>query len=347
VAGRPHRDWRIWLGLAVTVAAIAWTVHDITLSEVAEGLARADLTPLLLVGGLHLAGLWVRSVRWSYLTRSLSDDPIRFGVLFRATCVGFMAVNVLPFRIGELARPWLLSRETGVRATAALGTIFLERSIDFTALAVIGGAVLWAHQRALPAWVRTTAVVFAALSCVPLGLAIALRRHEGAMVGVADSVLRFAPQSVAERGRDIAKELGRGLNSLKSGRDIAWVFAHTGLLWGVVFALPYVIGFVAFGIDFGPRRMLLATYTTHALTALAIAAPAAPGFFGVYHFACRESLALFAIPAALAVAYGTLLHLAYWIPVTAIGFLCALRSGTRIVDLTGAGLGKATSEPHR
>ena len=58
-----------------------------------------------------------------------------------------MAVNVLPFRLGELARPWLLAQETEVRGAAALGTLVLERAIDFTCVVADGrDRAVRAHQ---------------------------------------------------------------------------------------------------------------------------------------------------------------------------------------------------------
>ena len=340
-------DWRIWVGFGITVAAIAWTVRGIPLSEVIRSLASATLWPLMLVPVIQILGLWLRSLRWGVLLRSLSDTPIQLGLLFRATSVGFMVMNLLPFRIGELARPWLLSRETEIRGTAALGTVVLERAIDFTALAVIGSFVIFSHQDSLPGWVRTGALIFALLSCIPLGLAVLLRRDEGALLRLTDVILRLGPEAIAAPGRDFAAQLSLGLNSLKSGRDGLRVLFYTFLIWGVLFPIPYALGLLAFGIELPLPDLFLATFTTHVLAALAVAAPSAPGFFGVFHFACRESLALFGIPPAIAVAYGTALHLGYWIPVTLVGLVCAFRSGTRILELADADLGKAPSGPHR
>ena len=73
------------------------------------------------------------------------SEPLPIRPLFRATALGFMAINVLPLRLGELARPWLLGRETEVRGSAALGTLVLERAIDFTAVVADG------RDRAVPA----------------------------------------------------------------------------------------------------------------------------------------------------------------------------------------------------
>jgi hypothetical protein len=81
--------------------------------------------------------------------------------------------------------------------------------------------------------------------------------------------------------------------------------------------------------------------------ALAVAAPSAPGFFGVFHFACREALGLFGVASAQAVAYGTVVHLTYWLPVTLIGVVIAAGTGARMAELADAVLGKARSDAHR
>ena len=80
---------------------------------------------------------------------------------------------------------------------------------------------------------------------------------------------------------------------------------------------------------------------------MAAAAPSAPGFFGVFHFACKEALGLFGISAEVAVAFGTIVHLAYWVPVTLAGLLVAVRSGLRLGDMASVQVGKARPAPHR
>ena len=37
------RDWRAWLGVAVSVAAVYWTIHDVDLTEVARAISSANL----------------------------------------------------------------------------------------------------------------------------------------------------------------------------------------------------------------------------------------------------------------------------------------------------------------
>jgi uncharacterized protein (TIRG00374 family) len=340
-------DWRVWAGIAIPVAAIAYTLHDVDLRDVASHIADANPWIVLAMVPLQILGLWVRAVRWRWMSLSLSPEPLPMRALFRATALAFMAVNVLPFRLGELARPWLLSRETEVRGAAALGTLVLERAIDFTCVSLMGGLVLLVHAKAMPPWVSSGAIVFAALTCVPIGLIVALRVNEPGTLRVMDALLRPFPTALRERVMDLVSEVCRGIAGLRGWRATSRVVLHSALLWGLVLPGPFLLGLLAFDIPLAPRQMLMATFTTNLFVALAVAAPSAPGFFGVFHFACREALALFGVSSAVAVAYGTVVHLSYWIPVTLIGSVIAAQSGARLGELAGPRLGKARSEPHR
>jgi hypothetical protein len=326
----------VWLGLLVTGVAIFWTLRGVDFAEVGESLSHARVLPLLLILPIHPLGLYLRAVRWRYLVATLDSRPVAMGALFRATAIGFMAINVLPFRVGELVRPWVLSRETGVRGPAALGTLILERAIDFATLLLIGAGVLYFQAATLPEWVRIGAVIMVGLSLVPLGLAIAMRLNKERTLWLVRAPLRPLPPRFGEPLTDLATQVCLGLAGLQGRGAIGMVMFYSGLIWAVLLAASFGLGLLAFDVGLSTDQAVLASYTTLVFTALAVAAPSAPGFFGVYHFACREALTLFGVSSAVAVAYGTVLHMAYWIPVTLLGGILAARSGIRFSDLSGS-----------
>ncbi len=340
-------DWRVWAGIAIPVVAIAYTLHDVDLRDVATHIGDANPWLVLAMVPFQILGLWVRAVRWRWMSLSLSPEPLPLRALFRATALAFMAVNVLPFRLGELARPWLLAQETDVRGAAALGTLVLERALDFTCGSLLGGIVLLGHAQVMPPWVSSGAVIFAAFTCVPIALVVALRVNEAGTLRLVDALLRPFPFALRERVMDLVSEVCRGLAGLRGWRATSRVVLHSALLWGIVLPAPFLLGLFAFDIEMPPRQLLLATFTTNVFVALAVAAPSAPGFFGVFHFACREALGLFGVSRSVAVAYGTVVHLSYWIPITLIGSVIAAQSGARLGELIGPRLGKAPSDPHR
>ncbi len=85
---------------------------------------------------------WFRSVRWRFLLRSIAEVPK--GRLFVVSCIGFAAILLMPFRIGEFVRPYLLRTPPSKRGapgaitlTAATSTVVAERVIDGLFLSVV------------------------------------------------------------------------------------------------------------------------------------------------------------------------------------------------------------------
>lgn len=347
LALRIVKDWRVWVGVLLPIAAVAFTLRGVDVRQVAAHIGDANPWLVLAMVPVHVLALYLRALRWRWLARSLSERPLPIRPLFRATALGFMAINVLPLRLGELARPWLLGRETEVRGSAALGTLVLERAIDFTAVALMGGIVLFVHTKAMPGWVRSGAAIFAFFTLLPVAAIVALRIDERGTLALLAWFLRPFPEGGRARVMDLVTEMCRGLAGLRGFQATAQVIFQTAVLWGIVLPAPFLLGLWAFSIDLPPRTMVLATYTTNVFVALAVAAPSAPGFFGVFHFACREALALFGVPRAVAVAYGTLVHITYWLPVTLIGSVVAAQTGARLAEIVAPGLGKAPSGDHR
>ena len=330
-------DWRVWLGLAITLIALAWTVRGIEPRAVLNAARGANPWLLLLALPPHGIGLWLRGLRWRHMTRELSPRPLPGGVHFRATAIGYLALNLLPLRLGELVRPWVLARETPITYSAALGTIVVDRLVDFAVLAIVAGAVLTLQASALPEWVQLGARALGMLGALPLVVLIALWLDRERVLGAFGWLLRPLPAVVAARIEGLLAEGASGLLALRRGRDLAAVVVYSALIWCVVLPAPVLITLLAFEPGLEPAALVRATLTTHVFIALAVAAPAAPGFFGVYHFACRESLTLFQISPAVAVAYGTLLHLGYWLTANALGLGALGRTGVRLTDLTRSG----------
>ena len=317
---RRLRDRRLWLGLAITALALWFAFRDVSWPELGQQLARANWW--LLLGASLPAYAWsiqLRAQRWRVLARGVADVPS--GAAFRATAVGFMVNNLMPLRIGELVRVWWLAREIRSSVPALFGTWMLERVID--AVFLLGLAALVIGNQ-----VGRGLLLTAALG--PLLVTLALRRWPGpALRGVRRAAgLVLAPER-ADRITGIAGSVAEGLAGLRGGKDFAHMLGLTFLLWGVAAVIPFWAALAALDIDLGGwlgslrGALLILVYV-----AAAVALPAAPGFFGPYHAACRYALTPLGVSKELALALGTLAHAVFWIGITAIG-LIALRGGTQ------------------
>ena len=65
----------------------------------------------------------IRALRWQVLLEPVG--PTRFRTAFRTTIIGFAALFLLPARLGEVLRPYLLARQDGLKATSAFA-IWME-----------------------------------------------------------------------------------------------------------------------------------------------------------------------------------------------------------------------------
>jgi len=59
--------------------------------------------------------------------------------------IGFMANNVLPFRLGEFVRPWALARREHLSKSTLLATVVVERAIDMLTLLGIFAVSMMVH----------------------------------------------------------------------------------------------------------------------------------------------------------------------------------------------------------
>jgi hypothetical protein len=294
------RNPRLALGLAVTALAVWWSFRGVDLRALGAALAGADLR-VAVPGSLacYAASLWVRALRWRHLAAAVGELP--HGVAYRATAIRFMGNNLFPFRLGELAGAWFAARDAGGSAAAWFGTIVLERAFE------------------LPLAVR-------GIAFVPILGVAALRLWPAPFVAIARGVATaLLPAGLAARALGLVEHVVAGLSGIRDARGLALVIWHTVLQWGVAATLPFYLAQRAFAVSLGSfAEDYIAALETMVGVGVAVALPQAPGFLGVYHFACREVLSALGVPAETALGVGTLAHALFWLSITGLGLL-ALR----------------------
>ncbi len=326
------RDARVWLGIAVALVAAWIALRGVDVRAVAAQFARARWGVLLGVSiPAYLAVVWLRALRWRHLTDAI--QPMPRASLFRAVAVGFMANNIFPLRIGELVRIGYLARETRTPSAAVLATVVLERVLDgLSLLAMALGAVAFAGNEAEV--FRRGILWLAPIALVPLAMLGWLRAAPEHALGFAALLLQPAPARASEWLLRQLRGFAAGLGALRGGAHLAWIAVHSVAIWLVASTLPILAAIWAVGLDLGgPLRTLAAAWMTLAALGVAVALPSAPGFFGLYHSACRLALEQFGTPAASALAIGTLCHAVFWVTLTGLGALVLRSRHAHLRDL--------------
>ncbi len=311
------RKVQLAAGLAISLVCLWLAARGLELAEVGRALATARYPWLLPALILYFAGVWVRAARWHLLLLPVAALPSVD--LFPVVVIGYMANNVLPARLGELARCYVLRRRHGVPQSAALATVLLERVMDgITMLVFMAGALLFLpFSPGLYRLMGGAAVLFGGAASVLV--VVATRPSLG--IRLVTAVTRPLPEHVGGRVQSLAASFFIGLAALGGGAMLR-VCALSGVAWlleaGMYFTLMY-----AFPLT---PSLPLAVLTT-AVANLGTLIPSSPGYVGVFDFLGRSVLAQFGVPEEVALAYVLVVHAALVLPVSLLGFWYAWRAG--------------------
>jgi hypothetical protein len=232
---------------------VLFTVHKGGLKLIPDGgdfgsvqwWAIAAYAPILLIM------TWFRSIRWRFLLRQIIEVPkLR---LFAVSLVGFASILLLPFRLGELVRPYMLrtrpeERKPGapnLTMTAATSSIVAERVIDgfFISLVLAVVLVLVPTIHPLPeqvvglpisvATVRRSGFVMLGVFTVAF-VTIAVFYFARAWAHRATHLVigKISPR-LADRLAGIAEKLADGLHVFGRGRDLAGFLFETAIYWSL------------------------------------------------------------------------------------------------------------------
>lgn len=330
------RDWRVLLGVAITVIAFGFAIRGIPISDVIEAMKDTDLWVLI---GLSVpaygAAVVFRGLRWRHLTNPIA--PIPRGLLSRGVVIGFMVNNLVPLRIGEVVRAWYVSRESGVSASALFGTVVLERVIDVVAVVLLAmGALSFAGAgSAESSFLSRGAILLLPAGLVPLLGLVLLKVAPEPVIKVAMWFLRPLPERISVTVERLLRNFATGLGALSRGSHLFWIAFHSAMIWIVFSMVPMLAGLLGFGLELGSLvEMAIISYIALGAVGVAVAIPSAPGFFGTYQLAFKTVLEQFGVPSATALALGLVVWFVFWVTLTVAGLVVMRTGGTRLSDLT-------------
>jgi uncharacterized protein (TIRG00374 family) len=290
---------KLVLGILLSAVLVWLSVRGIRCGDVVDGFRsiHGAYIAWALLGMLAMQVL--RSWRWGLILKPL--EAVRPWTVFEVSNVGFLAITALPARLGELVRPYLISGRSGIRMTAALGTILVERVMDGATVLLLAMAALpWTP---FPPWLARSGMIFGAamLGLVILMIFLSLRRE--ASLQAADPLLRRLPERVSVPLRGMIHHFIDGFRIVRDVRLLLQVGALSLLVWVVDVAIIYAM-FAAFSLSLPVTAALVLMV----VLLIGIAIPTAPGFIGNWHYACILGLGLFGIPKAQALSFAVIYH---------------------------------------
>lgn len=307
----------------VALGLLAFFLWQAPLAQVAETLRRVQLGWVVAAVGFSLLSYALRALRWGAILKPVGTAPAP--ALLGCTAAGFAINTILPGRLGEVARPLLLARRTGLAPAATLASILTERLIDLaTLLAVFAAGVVMASERLAPtatAVLRHTALVAACGLVVAFAVVLVLLRLRHTAVPAA---ARLAPRRWRQKVERFLDHLLDGLEAVRSLRRLALLTAWSAAVWGTAILQ---IDLLARGFQLSLGVAASAVVIGVSVIGLAVPAPAGVGSF---HAAIQFALAtLLGADVANATAFAIVHHAVCFLPITLAGLAYMVSVGFR------------------
>jgi uncharacterized membrane protein YbhN (UPF0104 family) len=309
------------LGLAGGCLAYAlWGVDFAALGQSLRSFALAGVLGALAVVALDMVFVGLR-LYW------ISGGRASLPAAFNAGMLGLGLNNVVPAKLGELAKAAYLRRAAGVPLGQAMGMVFWERFADLHALIAMALFAAAFHGNRL-------AVIPLAGVVAGLWLCLAVLRLWPGLGPRLVNLLYFA------RLKACAADVLDHLAERRGAPFFAVLALATAATWGLYCAQYYIFLWWGAGLDLTFGQVL----SVFVFGALGLAVPSSPGGVGVYEAVMVMVLTGLGVDKEQALAAGLVFHAISYFPVTAYALGLLARSGLTLAGISAVGKPPGTGE---
>ncbi len=274
-----------------------------------------------------LTSMLLKYARYHFLIAPIARLSLRRVMVISS--IGMGLVTLLPFRLGEFARPAMLREKGKVSGWAVTGTVGVERIVDGVAfgLTLLLGLTLAPPRTPLPDHIGNlpvpAALIPRAAVAATIGFALALvvmatfYWSRSFARRLTERVLGVVSQKLATRVADIVTNMSQGFGFLPKLRFTVPYLLTTALL---IVAHVWAIQLLARAVGL-PDISFARSAVIVGVLALGFALPNAPGFFGAVQLALYAALVLYVDTGAIATAGAALVLVFY---VTYLGIVLGL-----------------------
>ena len=236
------KSGQLIIGLIVAIAAVYYTMRNVSVSELMESFRHVNYIWLLPTFVLMCLTYVARAIRWRVLLLPVKE--VKTWDLFSPLMVGFMA-GVLPARAGELVRAYLLGKKFELSFASSLATIVVERLFDMILLLFLFSWILVFHGEIFDgniAWsgisIKDLAFQFGIVSLALVLFLIAfiylLTFHNEKAMALVHWLIRPFPEKWQLKLILMTETFSQGLGVFRSIKALALIGVATVGVWGLI-----------------------------------------------------------------------------------------------------------------
>ena len=319
-----NRIIKFILGVLISVIGLYYAFRQINFWELWIIIKNVNFILVILAIVILLLSNVIRAWRWQILVKPIKD--VSFEPAFSSIMIGYFGNSVLPFRMGEFLRAFVVADKTSLTASTAFGTIVIERILDFIGLSIVillimtvypltsvgGSIIIGVIVLSLTAF-----IFFFLFGGFKSSLLVKIEKLSLLRIGLLHKILLFI------------KNFLDGATTIRATNKLGIILLYTLIIWIMYYCSTY-LATIATGIElewFGFGVLLIST-------TLAISVPAAPGYVGTYHVAAVYILTnLFDVGRIDAQTAAIILHAVGTIPIVIIGAGYFLNSSVNFKDI--------------
>lgn len=316
---------QITIGIIISLVCLYFALREIEIKKSIEIIKNIKISYAIISLILGVIIIVFRALRWECFIPL--KEPIKKRTIVASVYIGYMASNVLPAKLGEVVRAYVLGAKEGVSKSAVFASVVTERLFDVI-IGVIILSVSLIFIPNLPDEVLYAAISLFIISIVGIIILVFLSFNKDFAHKVFNKVFGILPQKISVKLIEFSCNFIDGIGIKNDIKHIFLIFLYTALyLIGQIFTIGFLLA--AFDIEASPIIALF----IFAVGGFGFAIPSAPSGIGAFELVIVFGLSLIGVDKSTAAPYALLYHIMGIVPITLIGFIFLFILG---IDLKSA-----------
>jgi uncharacterized protein (TIRG00374 family) len=316
------------VGILLLVALIWWTGID----KIGEAIGSASPLWLAAAALIILPTYILRAIRWKLLLAPVKKT-VRVSNTFWSTAVGFMVNTLVPIRLGEFVRAYVLGEKEGTGFAPGFSSIVVERTLDLIGLLSIGIVTMFlvSAQAGLYSMVGDIFTAVAVLIAVILAVIIVGIKKETLIIRLVTGIASKIPlvKKYTTRIADFTSSLIKGLQGLSQNPNMFVAnISLTWILWLTQTSAIYLT-FMAFNYPLPFAAAILGGV----LMSVSHILPATPGYVGSYEIFWVLIFTFLGVTENLLLATAVISHLIGVLPIVIVGCVSVVWLGASFEEI--------------
>jgi len=314
--GHKKHGLKIAAGVLLSLLFLGLAFYNINFRQLLDIFRRINPGWILLVSVLTPLAWYFRAQLWKQLIGKRAQPSM--WNLFRIITIGYMLNNLLPLKIGEIVRAWLLGKREKLPTSLAIGTVVVERILDVATLLAYFAFMMFFIPFA--PWLKMSGLVVGLMGLGMLAIVLVTYRYgERFTTWLEKPFYRLPGNAGPWLHQQLAKFL-EGLRLIDHPAQLLQAFAWCLLTWLVWI----VIGYLTF-LTFGLQLPFLAAVFMMVVLNFGLMIPSSPGGLGVFEFMVILALTPYGVAKETALGIAFFYHIIPYLVNVVIGWIFAMQ----------------------